>query len=145
MPNYFYTDASGQKRGPVNNTQLQALAARGVITPDTQLETEGGHTGTAKQVSGLNFNTVSVPPPYAQVTPQMPDERYTQSSGNLAGSVVSWLFDFAFRDLRLPVINLWACRILYVICCIAAILWGIGTTFMLFSIAFSTYARHCMS
>ena len=36
--------------------------------------------------------------------------------------ITSWLTDFAFRDLRLPVINLWACRIIYAICCIVAAL-----------------------
>jgi len=133
MPNYFFTDANGVKRGPVNDQQLQALVAQGVITPSTLLETEGGHKGTAGQIPGLRFNTA--PPPsfaqpaqttsYSQSTPS-----YSQASESVGGSIVSWLTDFAFRDLRLPIVNLWVCRIIYVICCIAAIIWGVVMTIM---------------
>lgn len=53
MTNYFYFDNLGQKQGPVNDQQLQALAARGTITPQTQLETDSGHKGMAGQIPGL--------------------------------------------------------------------------------------------
>ena len=122
MPNYFYTDSNGQKQGLVSDDQLQALAAQGVINANTPLETEGGHKGTAGQIPGLKFNTA--PPPSAQTMKEK--SRTEQSVVSIAMSVKSWLLDFAFRDLRLPIINLWACRILYVICCVAAILGGIA-------------------
>jgi len=53
MPNFFYTDANGQKQGPVNDQQLKALAAQGIITPSTPMETDSGHKGTAGQLPGL--------------------------------------------------------------------------------------------
>ena len=53
MSNYFYTDASGQKFGPINDQQLQILAANGTIMPNTPLETEAGHQGFAGQIPGL--------------------------------------------------------------------------------------------
>ena len=136
MPNYFYIDANGQKHGLVNDQQLQALAAQGVITPNTPLETEGGHRGTAGQIPGLQFT-----PQTAEQTTYYSPQNRTHSQGNVtvAGSIISWLLDFAFRDLRLPVINLWACRIIYVICCISAILWGLFATFMFIGIAFGDY------
>ena len=109
MPNYFFTDSDGNKWGPLPAERLQTLIDRGTIAPTTQLETDTGHTGLAGQIPGLNFNNVAPPP-------------YTQREGNAAGSVVSWVFDFAFRDLRLPEVNLWVCRIVYVIVWIAAIL-----------------------
>ena len=55
MPNYFFTDSNGQKQGPVNDQQLQALAAQKKITPQTPLTTESGHQGLAGQIPGLNF------------------------------------------------------------------------------------------
>ncbi len=55
MTNFFYTDANGRKRGPFDAGQLRVLAAQGIITPNTPLETGGGHKGLAGQVSGL-FN-----------------------------------------------------------------------------------------
>jgi len=135
MPNYFYIDANGQKHGLVNDQQLQALAAQGVITPNTPLETEGGHKGTAGQIPGLQFT-----PQTAEQTTYYSPQNRTHSQGNVtvAGSIMSWLLDFAFRDLRLPVINLWACRIMYVIGCIAAIFGGIVMSFELFYIAGET-------
>jgi len=59
MPNFYYTDANGQ-RGLVNEHQLKALAVQGVITPDTLLETEAGHKGKAGRIKGL-FATVPLP------------------------------------------------------------------------------------
>ena len=60
MP-YFYNDANGQTQGPFDEQQLQELADRGVITPNTPLATDGGHTGLAGQVRGLVFQ-IAVPP-----------------------------------------------------------------------------------
>ena len=62
MPNYFYTDANGQRRGPVNDQQLQSLVTQGIITAHTSLETDGGHKGTAGQIPGLKFNSTMTHP-----------------------------------------------------------------------------------
>jgi len=55
MPNFFYTDASGQRQGPINDAQLQALATKKIISPQTPVTTESGHQGLAGQIPGLNF------------------------------------------------------------------------------------------
>lgn len=72
MPNFFYTDATGNKQGPLTPQQLQALATRGTITPTTPLETDTGHKGLAGKVPGLNWETVTSTPfaQTAQATPQ---------------------------------------------------------------------------
>jgi hypothetical protein len=62
MPNYFLINPNGNKQGPVNEERLQELAASGFITPNTPLETDTGHKGTAGQIPGLKFNN-AVPPP----------------------------------------------------------------------------------
>lgn len=135
MTNYFYIDEHGRRQGPISDQQLKALAARGTIKPHTPLETDSGHKGTAEQIPGLNFNTVA-----PSTVPQKTDSPYTPQNGNSTGaSIISWLTDFAFKDLRLPVINLLACRIIYAICCITAILWGLFATFMFISIAAGPY------
>ena len=67
MPNYLYLDANGQKQGPVNDLQLQALVAQGIITPDTPLATDTGHKGKAGQIPGL-FATA--PSPFVQSAQQ---------------------------------------------------------------------------
>jgi len=53
MTNYFYIDAYGQKQGPYKDQQLKELAAQGIITPNTSLETDTGHKGMAGQIPGL--------------------------------------------------------------------------------------------
>ena len=53
MPNFFYFDQFNQKQGPVNDQQLKELAAQGAIGPQTPLETDTGHQGTAGQIPGL--------------------------------------------------------------------------------------------
>ena len=103
--NYFYTDSTGFRVGPISHQQLQTLATKKVIKPNTLLETDSGHRGLAEQIPGLDFNNTAM----------------DESTGT---SVFSWLFDFAFQDIRLPIINLWACRIFYVIGWIVA---AIGT------------------
>lgn len=125
MPNYFFTDVNGIQHGPLTSPQLQTLIDRGSIVPTTPLITDSGHQGLAGQIPGLNFDT-AVPHSFAH-TPQYSPSRTSrtntqQSETSVGGSIMSWLTDFAFRDLRLPVINLWACRIIYAICCIAAVI-----------------------
>ncbi|MDR0522739.1 MAG: GYF domain-containing protein [Planctomycetaceae bacterium] len=55
MANWFYYDNNGQKLGPINNALLKALAAKGVILPETIVETETGRRGRAEKVNGLTF------------------------------------------------------------------------------------------
>ncbi|MGI5831547.1 MAG: NINE protein [Thermoguttaceae bacterium] len=53
MANWFYYDANGTKKGPVNNLQLKALANSNHISENTILETETGRRGRAGNVKGL--------------------------------------------------------------------------------------------
>ena len=53
MKTYFYTDANGQKQGPVSKQGLRILAARGMIEPDTRMETCEGRECLAGQIPGL--------------------------------------------------------------------------------------------
>jgi len=55
MTNFFYTDTNGQKH-LINDQQLKTLVGKGIVTPHTPLETEGGHSGLAGQIPGL-FDT----------------------------------------------------------------------------------------
>jgi len=64
MPNFYYTGANGQKQGAISPSQLKELVARGIITPDTLLETDSGHKGKAGQIKGL-FPTPQAPSPFA--------------------------------------------------------------------------------
>ena len=63
MTSYFYFDSNNQKRGPYSEVQqLQELVDHGIITPTTQMETDGGHRGMAGQIPVLKFATVGPPP-----------------------------------------------------------------------------------
>ena len=95
MANFFYTDANGQKT-QVTEQQLQTLINRGIITPTTPLETDGGHTGLAGQIPCLNFDTVA-PSPFAQPTQAIPKKK-DKRHPNIRD--VAW-FDFSFLDIRL--------------------------------------------
>ena len=70
MALFYYIDNDGQKQGPITAQHLQTLAAQGVITPTTPLETDTGHKGMAGQIPGL-FATSSPPfaPPLQTVPP----------------------------------------------------------------------------
>ena len=70
MPNYFYTDTSGNRRGPVTPEALKALASQRIIKPNTPLETDSGKKTLAGQLSGL-FNAPPQPaaPKPAAVNP----------------------------------------------------------------------------
>jgi hypothetical protein len=126
MANYFFYDVDGVRQGPLTEQRLQVLADRGVITPNTPLETDGGVSGFAGQIPGLVFPTQTAS------SPRAPRHTAYSHEENSTGLFVSWLFDFAFRDLRFQIINLWACKILYVLAWIGSILWGLGMTFMIF-------------
>ena len=58
MTNWYYYNNEGKKNGPVTQSALKEFASRGIITPNTPLETDTGHKGLAGQVSGL-FNVSS--------------------------------------------------------------------------------------
>jgi len=68
-PTYFYMDVNGQKQGPINKRQLDELAARGIIKPNTQMETKSGQKGFAGQISGLFPPSASPSPPVPQGQP----------------------------------------------------------------------------
>ena len=50
MAKYFYVDANGQKKGPVDKSQLKKLATQGIITPATPVEVLYGPKGVAGQI-----------------------------------------------------------------------------------------------
>jgi len=56
--NYFYFDKTNQQHGPIDDQQLKELAERGIITPNTRMQTVDGHKGIAKQIPGLTFGAV---------------------------------------------------------------------------------------
>jgi len=72
MANFFYIDENGQKQGPFNEQQLQALMTSGIITANTQLETDAvyeelaEHTGQMSnpdaKVSKPSGSTIVEPP-----------------------------------------------------------------------------------
>lgn len=80
MTKFFYLDASGQKQGPVNNQQLRAMVTQGIITPQTQLETESGHKGVAGQIKGL-FDIVPPSPEVQAIPVALPEQNTTASTG----------------------------------------------------------------
>lgn len=68
MANWYFTDPSGTRRGPINDLQLKELVKRGTILPETDMETESGHKGKAGQVPGL-FSAASPFSPLPQNGP----------------------------------------------------------------------------
>ncbi|MCL2710959.1 MAG: DUF4339 domain-containing protein [Planctomycetaceae bacterium] len=88
--NYFYLDQTNQKQGPVSEQQLKELAAQGIIGPQTPMETDTGHQGTAGQIPGL----FPVPPPLPQ--PQrvpVPQSPFTGNATSFAdGGFMSQFF-----------------------------------------------------
>ena len=59
----WYYDKENRRQGPINPAQFKALVARGIIVPDTIMETEGGKRGKASQIPGAVFPTNVTPPP----------------------------------------------------------------------------------
>ena len=53
MSNFYIIKPNGQKQGPISEQRLKELAASGLLEPNTLLETESGHKGTAEQIRGL--------------------------------------------------------------------------------------------
>jgi len=71
MPNFFLTDADGNKQGPLTIERLQTLIERGVVKSNTPLETDTGHKGLAGQIPGLKFNAAASSP-FVQPTQAAP-------------------------------------------------------------------------
>lgn len=68
MAAFFYNE-NGQRRGPVDASELKKLASDGVITPETIIEFNG-QTTAAKNVKGLDFHAAPpVPVPDAEPSP----------------------------------------------------------------------------
>ena len=62
MAKFFYTNAVGQKEGPICQERLQELATQGIIEPDTKLlllRANGGAITDAKNIPELSFNSDS--------------------------------------------------------------------------------------
>jgi hypothetical protein len=140
MAQFFYTGTDGNKQGPLSVEQIQALIDRGSITPNTPLETDSGHTGLAGQIPGLNFDTA--PLPLSQRSPILRAGNTAIKEAGVAAKAVgegwtvarqwtifAWLLDFAFRDLRLPEVSRWVCRIVYAITWVVAVLTILYVTF----------------
>ena len=130
MANYIYTNANGQKHS-VNEQGLQALAAKGIITPNTPLETEDGHQGLAGQIPGLKFNTVAPSPQKTKQTTyhSPPRQSTTYSQTNASGT--PWLTDFGFQNIRLLQNGRRVCSFIYTCCAITLAINGIIVFFAL--------------
>lgn len=94
MSNFYYTDANGQRQGAFTSSQLKALVAQGIITPDTPLETDTGHKGLAGQVKGLFPvpSTASAPvavPTHANASASI---EHTQSEHQ---EIIDQIYDYA--------------------------------------------------
>ena len=126
MPKYFFIDSSGQKQGPINEQQLQTLTAKGVITPETVLETDTGHRGKAHQIPGLIFTnptnqtaTGAAPMPSGPIT-YVTQFRFRSDTDNTP--ITQLLFDLSFRELKPESLYLWIVKIAYVTGVVVAIL-----------------------
>ena len=96
----------------------------------TTTEPEGGHKENAGQIFCLKINADE--PHIVHQSVPMAVRTHSQQA---TGSLHSWLCDFAFRDIRIHAINLWCCRVLYIIFWIPAFIVGLWLTFMLFLFA----------
>jgi hypothetical protein len=87
MTNWFYYDNLGIKQGPMSDDAIKSLIARGVITPQTIIDTEDGNNELVDRIKKLiprqpyqhPYNTV--PPPNYQQQPQHGQPAHPQTSG----------------------------------------------------------------
>ena len=161
MP-WHYFNENREKIGPFTSRELKQLVQEGTIAQETFIEDPSGRTGLAKDVKGLPFPEpeepfIATPPPIqtAQAVPVSPFSVQNESAPSPAAafaaqaaqtvrthgqqtakSAMSWLLDFAFRDIRIHVVNLWVCRIIYVLCWIATIIYGLVGTFGLIVLSY---------
>ena len=56
---YFYYDTNDQKQGPFSREQLRELAANGIISPETLVETEDGYKAPAEKYRDLKFRATT--------------------------------------------------------------------------------------
>lgn len=59
--NWYYYDQNGEKIGPISSADLKALAAQGIITPETKVENQNGRSALAGKVNGLTFPDATAP------------------------------------------------------------------------------------
>ncbi|MDR3233703.1 MAG: DUF4339 domain-containing protein [Planctomycetaceae bacterium] len=113
--NWYYYDNNGEKQGLITHEALKDLAANGVITPQTRLETESGKQGIAGQIKGLIFPAN----PYPGGTAKPKEADLNTVSAEQASSFFSWffswLFDFGFKQSKVM-------AFIHTIACIAYIL-----------------------
>jgi hypothetical protein len=70
MTNWFYYDNLGVKQGPMSDDAIKSLIARGIITPQTIIETEDGNSELVDQMKKLipQHGQPQYPPQYGQPT-----------------------------------------------------------------------------
>jgi hypothetical protein len=64
MTRFLYIDTDRQRQGPIDEQQLQALMAQGVIRPDTLVKSESGWQGPASEIP-----VELLPPPLPDTEP----------------------------------------------------------------------------
>ena len=137
MTNFFFLDQNNQKQGPVSEQQLKVLAAQKVIHPNTPMETDTGHKGTAGQIRGL-FPAAPPSPPAVPSTVSP-----TPQSLPVAGSTVE-ATNGAKAESVTPAQVLWVILGIIFISCVTimgmapwllALLFGIGGIFALYLVA----------
>ena len=55
MANFFYIDANGNKQGPYDKRQLEALSEKGIIEPTTLMVTDTGDIIIASKMPGFDW------------------------------------------------------------------------------------------
>jgi len=79
MANYFYTDAKGQKQGPVSRDQLIELATLGDIEHASVVETDTGDRESAEYfIPSTCFKRAKAPLAVAEPSPGIFDIRFTR-------------------------------------------------------------------
>ena len=109
MANWFYYDMQNSKIGPVTSAQLKALAKKGVINPDTVIETDTGRRGTAEKIHGLVFLSPLPETILIMDSPSSLKESFAQRpsgymqkivavaiTGFAAGLIVMFVFDYIY-------------------------------------------------
>jgi hypothetical protein len=96
MANWFYYDNFGTKQGPITNEDLKSLVAQGMITPQTNMETDQGQSGLAGQINGLFPLLSAQQPPYNVAEPNYPQQpqygqqQYSQGSIKPPADYLVW-------------------------------------------------------
>jgi hypothetical protein len=124
LPNFFYYDEDGTKRGPLTPQQVKDLAARGTITAETVMETDNGYKGKAGQIKGLFGNPPSpqaVPVPPVAAAPPVAAMNATPVFVQSLQTVVMDIWTIlTTKSLTLARAKQWE-NILYCSCCVTPI------------------------